>query len=728
MTDFAYHHYRCVSGNPLHCDPLLQESGQDAKSKSCGQCGFPAVLATEVKIRGKCGIYEIAAWKGCRGLGRLYSALELPDDRPVVIREYLLPPHTFNVQATRDRKLAFSRLAALELADGRSQDFRLIVPWDVIADQREERCYLVTKGDIELHPTLQTELAQRGAMTGSQVRRVLAQVLQTLEFLNSHKFRLPNGQILEELTHGNLRLETLLFADNLSDKPATEQSLEILNDTPEPSPAKPPTWGDDFLIYVCDPALWEFLFAPPTTLLPEPNVTEDLAELGRIAFFLLAGRTTDPKSGLPLDPKTNQSFPPVSVPFKHYIQRLIGMGMPFPNFTVARQTLLQLPPEPLNLDVVLSLRLDRNEKPPKPPFPWRAVLLLSLLVLLAGLLLRWWSSRRPQPSIATEKLLCCVNKVSNIPTGKFTYTANDPGLWSYVLRQENLIERGKTLEQILQALQPRLVLNYQPEPTTEAALQRVRSQQAEFLITSLADQVTADLEPKTVAFDGLSVFIAFSYARRANSLPRFLRGQITFDQLRRLYIGEVQNWNQLGGPDLPVKLYIPPETEAVRIFEQRVLRDDQSIARFRAMQRGSMTTQPTFSTLRQVIRDFEQDNVGSIAFGSLSQVFGQCSIYPLALVNGSQPPVQALIQDNGMAITPETNLCAAKGSYDRDVVQFQTGRYPLSYPLAVVYPRDNRRPPLGQKFAEMLQTEESQRLLTRTGLVPLQPLPKEQIR
>ena len=133
----------------------------------------------------------------------------------------------------------------------------------------------------------------------------------------------------------------------------------------------------------------------------------------------------------------------------------------------------------------------------------------------------------------------------------------------------------------------------------------------------------------------------------------------------------------------------------------------------------------TFDTLRAVIRDFEDRDIGAIAFGTVSKVFGQCSVYPLAVAADKQSPVQPLMQTNGKPIDPSTDLCKDKGSYFPDVVLFQTGRYPLSYPLAVVYPRDNSRPPAGQKFAAILRTLQAQRLLNATGLVPLQPLPPE---
>ncbi len=47
--------------------------------------------------------------------------------------------------------------------------------------------------------------------------------------------------------------------------------------------------------------------------------------------------------------------------------------------------------------------------------------------------------------------------------------------------------------------------------------------------------------------------------------------------------------------------------------------------------------------------------------------------------------------------------------------------YPLAYSLAVVYPRDNSRKPVGKKFVEILKTVEAQQLLEDTGLVRLQP-------
>ncbi len=61
-----------------------------------------------------------------------------------------------------------------------------------------------------------------------------------------------------------------------------------------------------------------------------------------------------------------------------------------------------------------------------------------------------------------------------------------------------------------------------------------------------------------------------------------------------------------------------------------------------------------------------------------------------------------------------------KGSYHVSTELLKSGRYPLSYPIAIVYSRNNDRPAIGEKFAALFKTREGQKLLSQTGLVPLE--------
>ena len=715
--ELLYIQYHCQTHNPLNC-PFPQQAVQsDAKATYCLKCSFPATLAEKTKLKGNRGTYTVENLLGRRGMGRLYRGTQLDDNQLVTIKEYLLPQKVFNNEELIQRKAAFISLAGLNLADGRIQDFRLILPWEAIADPTnlvEERCYLITKTKLDTYPTLSSYLAYKGAMTPAQVQQVLNQILQTLEFLHEQKFSLPSGQIQQRLAHGNLNLHSLLIDE------------------------------ESFFIYLCDLALWENLFNSPNTLVTKPIPADDLSALGHVAFNLLIGKLVDPVSGEPLNPKDYLQWPPISPELKEFILRLIGMGIPFESASAARQALLKLSPEkqiPINSLIV------EKEKPEQVKF-YRTPLIIfgtTLSLLLFGGLI-WFLASKLSAKETTESdfLVCCIKDAPPLPNGRFTYTGEADGTWTYVLQNPNLIAKDKTLETELQKRLRKSQLIYKPidhianpSAAKDAVIKQVRAGKTDFAITTLVDKQSDDLTYKEFAYDGLIVFVNFSYSKRQESLPNALKGKITFEQLRKLYTGQIENWRELGGPDLPVKLYIPTETEALQIFEQRVLKDQASIDTFRSLWQNSkketnsskntpaspITQLPTFATLTRVIKDFEDDGVGGIAFGTLSKVFGQCSAYPLAIVDQGEPS-QSIVQNNGLPINPTTDLCNNKGSYYPNLQLFTTGKYPLAYPITVVYARDNRRSAVGSKFANILKTRESQELLSKTGLIPLQPLAK----
>jgi len=711
LVEPLYLEYRCQQGNPLNCAILQQIDRKGPEAKYCWECGFPALLLEKAEIRGIRGRYRVDRLLTSRGLGRLYQGTQLSDSQRVVIKEYLLPDRYFNPAEATARKQAFVRLGGVSLADGRVQDFRLSHPWEAIADANEERCYLVTKGKLDLYPTLGEHLARHGSMGESAVRQVLNQVLQTLEFLHGQKYRFPSGQVQSGLAHGNLNLDSLLIDEQ------------------------------QFFIYVCDLAIWERLFDPSTAEIVNPSPSQDLVALGYVGFYLLAGATHNPIDNQPLDPQNEQHWPPVDFALKAFLLRLMGFGIPFENAEAARQALLKLPPAaPVTGTIVQVVPEEDEEQKNKMSRPLLFVLGALGLVLLGTL--AWFLIPKPnETTTASDELpLRYIKEVSAVPSGKFTYTGELGGRWTDLQTQKNLVSPGQTFPQELTKRQPKLKLIYQPESSDARAIQKVISGEKEFAVTSLVNPVPVELEYKEVAYDGLVVVVAFSYSERENSLPPALNGKITFEQLRKLYTGEIANWKSLGGPDLPVKLYMPDDTEAVRIFEQRVLKDADKINAFKNLQRkpdqaalvtnswiGLVTRIPNSrEMLQKVIQDFEKadskQQIGAIAFSRLSQVFGQCSVYPLALVEEGNSPIQALIQDNGQPVNPTTDLCNDKGSYYPNVQVFKDRAYPLAYPLAVVYPRDNSRPPVGVKFADMLRTQEGQQLLSKTGLVPLYPV------
>ncbi|HEY9709836.1 MAG TPA: substrate-binding domain-containing protein, partial [Oculatellaceae cyanobacterium] len=652
---------------------------------------------------------------------RLYEGTQLLNSKSVLIKEYLLPDRDFNQREARERKEQFGHLASLNLKNGGVQDFRLLSPWDAIAPQHERRCYLITEHYPNISSSLREYLAKTGSMPPKQVRQVLNQVLQTLWFLHNHKLRLSTGEVQQGLAHGNLSLDSLLIA--------TSDQLSV-SDEPQ------------FLIYVSDLALWEHLFNPPTAKTVNPSFAQDLIALGYVSFYLLSGGTVDRVSGQPLDPKIEQQWPYTNDgALKQFIQRLIRLDGSFKSAEEAREELLRLPPERQIDEAAIPTELDEQKANDTRFFR----LLLSILALgflmgftwgMMGLLGRWLPKTAPLPigrSLDKNPYGCCIKDVTDVPTGNFIYTAAESErTWSYVLRETSLVSYGKSLEKELSDRQIKFKLNYQPVSSVDDAIQQVQNNEATFLITRLVGNLADGLKQKNltadpIGYEGIVVFVAFSDAQREGSLPQALNGKISFEQLRKLYTGEIENWKKLDGTtDLPVELYVPKEPEVLRLFEQLVFKgNQQQVDKFRDLiQQKRIKQEETLKTFGYINTSFEKEDSrekkGAIGFGLLSKVFGQCSVYPLA-VGEENHEVQALVQDNGKSIEPTTDLCDDKGSYWSNVKVFENKEYPWGYSLAVVYPKPvgNSSPSAGGKFAEILKTDEGQRLLSEAGLVPL---------
>ncbi|WP_054468179.1 substrate-binding domain-containing protein [Planktothricoides sp. SR001] len=740
-----YVKYACEVGNPLFCDFPQQTVEQIADAKSCQKCRFPALLAPETKIRGSKEIYQIDNYLGHRGIGRFYQAVQISNQEALIIKEYLLPKRYFSPTETRQLKEIFLRIGGFNLADNRFQDFRLILPSEAIADANQERCYLVYHTNLYTAPTLASYLEQTGAMTSREVYQVLSQVLQSLDCLHRQKFRLRSGLVRQGIPHGNLNLETLIIVPNLQ----------------------------GFFIYLCDPALWEDLFYPEPNQVPARSLKQDLKDLGNLAFYLLAGDSIDRTMGYPLDPMLDANWPEsVNPELKNFIFNLMELGDSLPygkaerlrdsfasrqfdSAEMARLALLKI-----SVNLVEKVEFTEVEKPveEKKKRNWRQILLWIVgisSVLLVGYLI-WFFLVRDRSQIKDSSVVCCVDRVSGFPTGIFSYTAKQNDTWHRVLLGENLIRQGTTLqEELAKRLNPpakdgqeppQIQLIYLPQASATDAIAKVRNREAYFAISNLVsvekfyrNLIYRDLDYKIIGYDSLVFFVAFGYNQRENSIPTYLNGQITFEQLRQLYTGKITNWQELGGPDMPVKLYIPNQPEAVELFEDVVLQDRNLIREFQALQKSQQSeqqansfvqiqpaiSQPNSMTelLRGIIGDFEQEQpVGAIAFGPFSQVFNQCSVYPLALQADQKTPISPLIQNNQQPITPANDLCNNKGSYGPNLPELISQRYPLVYPLALVYLKDNRLLPVGQKFGEVMRTVEMQRLLTQTGLIPIKDL------
>ncbi|MCC5645346.1 substrate-binding domain-containing protein [Nostoc sp. CHAB 5824] len=694
-----YQQYPCSYNSPLSCDRPFQTAQQIKGAKFCLECGFPATLPQEAEIKGSQGTYQIASFVGVRGLGRLYSGVQLKDKQPVIIKEYLLPNRCFNESETQKRKETFKRVGGVSLADSRIQNFRLVETKEAIADEKGERCYLIIQ-EVESSQTLGKYLIEKGAMTSPDVREVLNQSLQTLQFLHTQKLRFPSNQTQLGITHGNINLDSTL--------------IKVEN-------------NQKFSIYFCDLAIWENLFIPPTIAQPAPvRPEQDLESLGLVAFYLWVGRTTNFLSNQPLDPRDNQQWPDTDSHLKQFIYRLIGLESPFESAEAARQALLQLPKEAHGKS---SVRSSPASQVIEKRFPMPLILLVILaLLLLSGGIWYWLLGKKtdsPNQYIQWSRLLRNFSEVPNIPSGQFTYTGEKDSTWSYVLTQP--VDNSR-LGSLLTRPKPDATATFNYESVLSSninnpikSVEEVQTSKKDFAITSLVDNITDKLDKKPVAYDGLIVFVAFN--KRDSNLANALGGQINIEQLRQIYTGKITNWQQINAklPNLAVKPFAPTEPEAISKFQEIVFKNAPQDEALFAAKVSKLDTTKTQNQIRS--ETLEGRTTGIISFGIISKTWKQCTGYPLAIADGKKSAIQPLFQRRDRrSINPSDDLCQ-HDDYYVDVTTFQS--YPLGYPIFVVYPKDSTRLPGGSTFAQMLTTRQGQCLLSKVGLVALQPMPDD---
>lgn len=213
----------------------------------------------------------------------------------------------------------------------------------------------------------------------------------------------------------------------------------------------------------------------------------------------------------------------------------------------------------------------------------------------------------------------------------------------------------------------------------------------------LASQRNLQLEQIPVAIDGIAVVVR----------PELEIEALTLEQLRDIYSNRIRNWQQVGGPNLPIEpLSRPADTGGtVSFFTEEVLGD----RRFGANVQFVPTT-------TQALRKL-QGLPGGIYYASAPVVIPQCGVKALSIGRESDMPIHPAIRP---AVDPER--CPERR--DRlDVEAFRSGQYPLTRYLYVVTaaPRSLNTQWLdasaGEAFAEFVLSERGQDLVEEAGFV-----------
>ena len=280
-------------------------------------------------------------------------------------------------------------------------------------------------------------------------------------------------------------------------------------------------------------------------------------------------------------------------------------------------------------------------------------------------------------------------------------------------------------------------------------IQRMRSEDLNFMLVETSGYEASNLNGgQIVAYDGIVPIVVYSNEYGERSIPAKLNGEITLKKLAQLF-GSSKETHEINGAT--VKLYFPATEDGfghttVQTFKELLKKQgllsapgeienfNQNYRRYRAdiAQRKRTKKYQNVRTVihEQMLFDFDdwvkQPNspeIIGIGFERLSRVVGQCAIYPLTVKHAGQM-YSPLVEFDGQAISPSTDLCGDKGAYWQNSTIFKN-QYPLGYGLGVMLHPDcpnAKGCESGNTFARLLTTIEGQYLLSQTGLVPRTPI------
>ena len=304
-----------------------------------------------------------------------------------------------------------------------------------------------------------------------------------------------------------------------------------------------------------------------------------------------------------------------------------------------------------------------------------------------------------QPSIQTTENSQNIPDFARVPdvaTGVFNYGGSTA--WASL---------RLAVDSVIQSERPELQLRYrQPQnepPGSKPGIEMLLDGQLAFVQSShalspkeyeLAKQRGLKLKQIPVAVDSIAVAVH----------PKLNVPGLTLSQLQAIYTGQVSNWRELGGANLPITVYSrPPSTgDMVDIFQHKIFQDQQFGLNVEFV---PTTTQ----ALRQLA-----NNPGGIYYDSTAAMVSQCTVKLLPL---------GFKEDNLVAPYQKPLVPPADCPKRRNKANFKalrTAQYPLTHYLYVVFlQNEGDKSQVGRTYANFLLTPQGQKLITKTGFIPL---------
>ncbi len=209
----------------------------------------------------------------------------------------------------------------------------------------------------------------------------------------------------------------------------------------------------------------------------------------------------------------------------------------------------------------------------------------------------------------------------------------------------------------------------------------------------IADSLGFELQQLPVAIDGIAIVVH----------PELDIEGLTLDQLKSIFLGQVTNWLEVGGPDLAIQPFsmLASTSGTANFFVERILDGEPLSARVEVINE-------TTPVLRRVA-----SIPGSIYYVSAPLAVPQCSVKTLPLATAEGRPFIAPYQTPAIDLS---NCPEQRNQINKDA--FRNGTYPLTRRLFVVTKKGESDDAIaGQAYGDIVLSNEGQALVEEAGFV-----------
>ena len=287
--------------------------------------------------------------------------------------------------------------------------------------------------------------------------------------------------------------------------------------------------------------------------------------------------------------------------------------------------------------------------------------------------------------------------IESIPDGQYNYGGS-----------ATMVPLRQLIEPLVTAETPGFELSYvnpvDSAPNSTRGIEMLLARELAFADSSrflspeeykAAERMGFELQQTPVAIDGIAVVVH----------PDLAIEGLTIDQLRDIYLGNITNWREVGGPNLEVQPFSmsPSDSGTASFFVKRVLKREPLSALV------EMTSETT-PVLRQVAT-----TPGSIYYVSAPLAVPQCSVKTLPIASAPGRPFVAPYQEPRV---PAADCPDRRNQINQDALR--NGTYPLTRRLFVVSIKGESADAIaGQAYSEILLSAEGQTLVDEAGFVSI---------